>query len=266
MIMHGQPPTPLPGDLGEIVEARALHGGDVAEVWDARLDDGRRVVVKRSTTDATLEAEGLAALREAGAPTPAVLAATREILVLEHVSGPGDPRALGRAIAAMHAAGGAAFGWHRDNALGPITQDNSATSDWPAFYLERRLAPHLRWLPGQLARRVEAATPVLARMLDHDVAPNLVHGDLWIGNIVDHRWLIDPAVHYADREYDLAVLELFGRAPTALLDGYRDVWPLDDGWRDRRPVLQLAHLALHVRLFGHGWADAVAQRLDASGC
>lgn len=261
-----QPPGRLPGGLGTAVEVRRLHGGDVADVWDVRLEDGTRVVVKRSATDARLEAAGLQALHEAGAPTPSVLAATSDTLVLEHVTGPGDPAALGGAIATMHRTRGAAFGWHNDNVLGPVSQDNTPTVDWPTFYLERRLAPQLPWLPTQLVRRVEAAMPTLTRLLDHDATPNLVHGDLWVGNIVEHRWLIDPAVHYADREYDLAVLELFGRPHPALLDAYAEAWPLDHHWRERRPALQLAHLALHVRLFGHSWITAMEARLDACGC
>ena len=63
----------LPGGLRE-ASSRPLGGGDVAAVRRARLDDGREVVVKRTPYDAHLEAEGLHALRDAGATTPAVLA------------------------------------------------------------------------------------------------------------------------------------------------------------------------------------------------
>lgn len=256
----------LPGGLPAPHRARRLSGGDVAQVFDVELTDGRRVVVKHGPTDATLEAEGLDALRDAGAPTPAVLAVDATVLVIDHVSGPGDRRELGRALATAHGQRGRAFGWHRDNVIGPLPQLNPWTDDWPTFFVEQRVAPYLDDLPAEVARRLErAAGGPLPALLDHDVVPSLIHGDLWSGNVIGGRWLIDPAVNHADRELDLAMLDLFGGVPDDLRAGYDEVWPLDAGWRDRRPALQLYHLLVHVRLFGAGYLGAVVSRLDQLG-
>jgi fructosamine-3-kinase len=92
-----------------------------------------------------------------------------------------------------------------------------------------------------------------------------VHGDLWSGNIVAGRWLIDPAVHFADRELDLAFAAVFGGIPARMWSAYEESWPLDEGWEARRPALQLYHLLVHVRLFGGGYRAMVADRLDALG-
>lgn len=256
----------LPDEFSEVQSARPLSGGDIAEVWDVTLADGRRVVVKAGAGDPALEAEGLAALREAGAPTPAVLGQTGAVLVLEYVTGPEAWHALGRALAGCHRAISDRFGWHRDNLIGSLPQHNDRAEHWPDFYLERRLAPWLPVLPAALRARLEAAmTHLLPGLLDHAVPPSLVHGDLWTGNVVGGRWLIDPAVHYGDRELDLAVLDLFGSIPPGMQAGYDDVWPLDPGWQARRPALQLYHLLVHVQLFGSAYHRAVAARLDAIG-
>jgi fructosamine-3-kinase len=248
------------------VSARPLQGGDIAAVWDVVLADQRRVVVKAAATDATLEAEGLDALRAAGAPTPTVVAVDPRVLVIEHVTGPPDLEGLGRALATAHRTLGQGFGWRRDNVIGSLPQANPWTPDWPTFYAEHRVTPYLANLPSELATRLHRATEgPLPDLLDHDVPASLVHGDLWGGNIVGSRWLIDPAVHHADRELDLAMLDLFGGIPRALQSGYDEVWPLDDGWERRRPALQLYHLLVHVRLFGAGYLSAVAHRLDALG-
>ena len=95
--------------------------------------------------------------------------------------------------------------------------------------------------------------------------PSLVHGDLWAGNVVGGQWLVDPAAQHADRELDLAMAALFGGFPPAFRSGYESVWPLDDGWRDRLPAQQLHHLLVHVALFGGGYVEQVAERLDALG-
>ena len=237
-------------------------------MWHVRLADGREVVVKDGTTAAELEAEGLRALAAAEAPVPEVLAADGTVLVLEYLAGPpGDRRELGRAIARVHGQVGERFGWHRDNVIGPLPQANPPTDDWPTFLIDARLRPHLDVLPDSVARRLAGAIErgAVAELADHDVPPSLVHGDLWSGNVLADRWLLDPAVHHADREVDLAMLELFGTVGPALRAGYEQEWPLDDGWQRRLPLLQLPPLLVHVRLFGAGYVPGIASRLDALG-
>jgi fructosamine-3-kinase len=106
----------------------------------------------------------------------------------------------------------------------------------------------------------------LRDVLDHDAVPSLVHGDLWSGNIVAGRWLIDPAVHHADREVDLAMLALFGDAPPRSTGPTRTPGRSTTGLAERRPALQLAPLLVHVRLFGAGYVAGVERRLDELGC
>lgn len=268
MTAAGGPPQPLPGGLAAVAQARPLSGGSIAAVWHARLVDGTEVVVKQGDTPAELEAEGLEALAAAGAPVPAVLGQADTVLVLEYLSGPpGDRRELGRQLAGVHRHLGERFGWHRDNVIGPLPQANPPTDDWPAFLAEARLAPYLDDLPADLARRLGRAIDggAVTEVADHDVVPSLVHGDLWSGNVLADRWLLDPAVHHADREIDLAMLELFGSVGPALRSGYEEVWPCDEGHAQRLPLLQLPPLLVHVRLFGAGYLGGVASRLDALG-
>lgn len=229
--------------------------------------DGVPAVIKPTTYDATTEAAGLRALGAAGAHVPRVLEVAPDRLVLEEVTGDGDWAACGRRLATVHRTTGPAFGWERDGFIGPLPMANPSEQDWPAFFAAHRLAPWLDDLPDALAERLRGAIEDerLAGLLDHDVEPSLVHGDLWSGNVVGGQWLIDPAVHHADRELDLAMARLFGGFPPAFLAGYEEVWPLDEGWEDRLPALQLFHLLVHVRLFGGGYVRQVADRLDQLG-
>lgn len=247
---------------------RRLAGGCICAVWLAELPDGRRVVVKDAPYPAEVEADGLLALAAAGGPVPEVLAVDGHRLVLAHVDGPPDWAGLGAALAGVHRTLGPGFGWCRDNRLGPLEQPNGWLDSWPAFYAERRIAPHLDApaLPVAVRRRIERAVAgPLHDLLPAHPPPSLVHGDLWSGNVVDGRWLIDPAVCRADREYELAFMDCFGGFPDALTDAYTAEWPLDDGWQARRPALQLYHLLVHVQLFGSGYVGSVVSRLDALG-
>ena len=229
--------------------------------------DGVAVVVKETAYDATTEAAGLRALGAAGARVPRVVEVTPSRLVVEAVTGDGDWAACGRRLAAVHRTTAPTFGWERDGFIGPLPMRNERTGDWARFYAEHRLLPWIDDLPDRLARRLRGAVDDgrVAQLLDHVPPASLVHGDLWSGNVVGGEWLIDPAVHHADRELDLAMARLFGGFPDAFFGAYEEAWPLDDGWQQRLPALQLFHLLVHVRLFGGGYVQQVAQRLDTLG-
>lgn len=228
--------------------------------------DGVPVHVKTTAYDARLEAEGLAALAAAGAPVPEVMSVDEHRLVLRTVSGRPVWRSLGGAVANAHRVTNDTFGWHRDNVIGSLPQHNERHDHWPTFYIERRLRPWMPALPTAVRHRLEdlCAGP-LPDLLDHDVSPSLLHGDLWSGNVVDGTWLIDPAVSYGDRELDLAFASVFGGIPTDFFDGYQQEWPLDSGWQRRRPALQLYHLVVHVELFGRSYVPMVEARIEALG-
>jgi fructosamine-3-kinase len=266
----GQRPTgpDWPPGLSHVRAATPLPGGFICTVQRATLVDGRDVVVKRCPYPAELEADGLRALADAGAPTPAVLGVARRVLVLEHVSGVGDAAELGRVIARMHRSTGPRYGWHQDNVGGLTTQHNAWCDDWPTFLVERRVLPHLPdpRVPRTIARRIERACagPLPALLPRHPPA-SLTHGDLWSGNVVGRAWLVDPAVSYTDRELEVAFMRRPGNLPARTLAAYLEAWPLERGYEERLPALLLHKLLNNVRHFGDRLVPQVEQVLDHYG-
>jgi fructosamine-3-kinase len=251
--MRAGPEADWPAGLPPLVPVGQLEGGWICRTVRGRLADGRDVVVKRCPYPAEIEAEGLRAMAAAGAPVPAVLGVADRVLVLEHVRGPPDWSGLGRAIARMHRTTGRRYGWHRDNSGGLTIQHNGWCDDWPTFYVERRVRVHLRdpKVPESLSRRLEQACDgPLAALLPAQPPASLTHGDLWLGNVVDGRWLVDPAVSFADRELELAFMQLSDSLPPELFEAYLDRWPLDPSYEQRRPALQLHKLLNGLRHFG----------------
>lgn len=259
-----------PAELPAPVTLEPLGGGWVGNTRLATLTDGRRVVVKDCPYPVLGEADGLAALRTAGVPTPDVLAATGSRLVLEYLEGTPDWATMGSAIARMHRFTGPRYGWHRDNRAGRFVQPNGWLDDWPTFFAERRIRTHLddRSIPRDLARRLHRACDGRVQaLLPSRPAASLTHGDLWTGNTVAGRWVIDPEVSFTDRELDL--VHMRGASshpfPPEFWEAYEDEWPIADGFAERRRVLGLHHRLLGVRHFGDRSVPALVADLDALG-
>lgn len=264
-----------PADLPESIDSVLLKGGLICTTTKDRLADGTEVVVKQCPYPAEVEAEGLLALAAAGAPTPAVLGTAGNTLVLEYVDGPPDWPALGRAMARVHQAapadlaGSAAgrYGWHRDNPAGRFDQKNSWTDDWPTFFVRYRILDHLDdpEVPADIAARLRrACAGPLPDLLPAAPQVSLTHGDLWFGNVVAGRWVVDPAVCYADRELDLAFMQT-GGLPAELFDAYQREWPFEPGYLRRRPALQLHKLLVGLRHFGPARLPRIVAVLDHYG-
>lgn len=267
-----------------VARAGAMSGGYVSSVLRLTLTDGREAVAKASPAPAR-EAAMLRAIAATGAPAPTVLATSSDALVMTLAPDDGDlARAwgdLGRVLTRLHASvepnaeppetnpkahdatrPAAPYGWPDDDAFGPLAIPNAPLPDWPAFWGERRLLAHVERLPADLAKRVAALAGELPERLPTRPPAALLHGDLWVGNVLTRAGrvsaLIDPACLRGHAEADLAMLTLFGTPSAAFWDAY----PVDPGWRERRPVYQLWPAIVHLLLFGEGYRPMVSRLLD----
>jgi fructosamine-3-kinase len=278
--------TALQAALGSSVSnSAALGGGDINDAHRVVLADGRVVFVKsnpRLSSEAfRAEARGLDWLREAGAlRLPQVLAIADEsdpiaFLVLEMLE-PGRPgvrfdEVLGQGLAQMHRLAPKTFGLDHDNLIGSLPQLNTPSSDWVAFFRERRLLPQFEraaragQLDGGLQRSFERLSSRLDDLVGPREAPARLHGDLWGGNLhvgpAGEPCLIDPACYGGHREVDLAMMRLFGGFSQRVFDAYAEVFPLANGHEARVPLYQLYPILVHVNLFGGGYVGSLARAL-----
>jgi protein-ribulosamine 3-kinase len=263
------PPAELRAELGIQSFARA-GGGCIHECYRVTIQ-GEACFLKTNDpgqADAfAAEADGLQALRAAGmrAPEPHShgIAGGRAYLLMEYLDlgGPSDFAALGRMLALAHQRPGPRFGWQRDNYIGTTAQRNAWAHDWSEFWMERRMRPQI-----ELARRKGFAVdvPETRILKNHRPAPSLLHGDLWSGNAgftAQGPVVFDPAVYFGDREADLAMTELFGGFPREFYAAYDEVFPLDAGYEQRKPLYNLYHLLNHLNLFGRGYLGQVESTL-----
>ena len=179
---------------------------------------------------------------------------------------------LGEQLAALHRCTAEQFGWHRDNTIGLTPQSNTWTDDWISFFREQRLGHQLdlaasNGFTGELQALGEQLLNNLgAFFVQHEPVPSLLHGDLWGGNwgaTSGQPIIFDPAVHYGDRECDIAMTKLFGGFGRSFYESYESAWPLADGSEARLLLYQLYHVLNHVNLFGASYLARATQLLRA---
>ncbi len=71
--------------------------------------------------------------------------------------------------------------------------------------------------------------------------------------------LIDPAAAVGNREFDIAMTQLFGGFEPAFYDAYQEAAPLAPGYSERRDLYNLYHLLNHLYLFGRAYLTAVTR-------
>lgn len=216
------------------------------------------------------EAEMLRAMAATGARVPGIVASSAELMLMTEAEGGGSRSDAAWAdlhanLDKLHAPAGQAYGWPEHHRFGAVRIVNGRRSHWPAFWAEQRLLGHENDIPADLARRVETAAAHMDDLLPPAPPSSLLHGDLWMGNVLiaesGETTLIDPACYYGDREVDFAMLTLFSPPP----DSFFEAFDLEPGWRERLLVYRLWPLLVHVRLFGVPYVETLARGLRDVG-
>ena len=279
----------------EVIGGARTSGGSINEAWAVELASGGRAFVKTRADAApgeyATEAAGLRWLAEADAVAlPSVLAvgdgdAGPRFLALGWIDegrlDAAGEEALGRGLAALHAAGAADFGDAPPDApvsgeagtrraplrIGELSLPNDPAPDWPSFYARRRLEPLVSLclergtLSTRGARAVEAVCERIGELAGPAEPPARLHGDLWGGNVMagadGGARLIDPAAYGGHREVDLAMLRLFGAPSERVFAAYDEAAPLADGHGERVALWQLFPLLVHAALFGGSYGASV---------
>ncbi|OAN18116.1 hypothetical protein A3K86_04170 [Photobacterium jeanii] len=247
-----------PVDGGDINQCFCISDGE--DRFFIKLNDREHVAVFET------EAESLRLLNEADCieiPQLIHLGTCREksFLVLNYLptKAMDDESSfeLGRSLANLHLWGEQAeYGFDLDNYIGLTPQPNKWRRKWCRFFAEQRIAWQLQ-LCEEKGIRFGSIDTITGNVIDylvhHQPKPSLLHGDLWHGNCalsVNGPIIFDPASYWGDRECDIAMTELFNGYPPSFYEGYNQVWPLDEGYEDRRDLYNLYHVLNHCNLFG----------------
>ena len=257
-----------------VKQQQSVGGGSINAAFILTAENGQRYFVKTNIPGqkAMFEAEALglramAASETIRVPRPVCYGENQEqsYIVMECLDmlGRADQSALGEKLAAMHRVTADRFGWEIDNTIGDTHQPNKWQDDWLDFWREQRLGNQLK-LAAQngyggelqsLGDRLLEKMPVL--FTGRDIAPSMLHGDLWGGNVAGLSdgtpVIFDPAFYYGDREADLAMTYVFGGFAPDFYASYQDAYPLDEGFAVRKTFYNIYHIVNHLNMFGGGY-------------
>ncbi|MCJ7625159.1 MAG: fructosamine kinase family protein [Anaerolineaceae bacterium] len=282
------------GDLTEIINQTPVGGGCINNA--TRIIAGKRSYMLKwnmhSPPDMfSAEARGLKLLEETKTIRVPMVYASSEgkpgvpnFILMEWLAKPSgerglfDQSALGIQIGLLHKKGISPknppmYGLDHDNYIGRISQKNGWEADWVRFYRDYRLLPQMEFAhkKGRLPKIRRKKLELLRERLDKWFAginrcPSLLHGDLWGGNAMTGPGtipvIVDPAVYYGDREADIAFTELFGGFSSRFYDGYREIWPLEPDYHERKDLYNLYHLINHLNHFGEPYGFQVDTILE----
>lgn len=223
------------------------------------------------------ESRGLQLLFDSAAiKVPKVIAAGEasdvQFLLLEFIDGNAKQKnfweTLGLRLSELHQHTSDKFGLNHDNYIGSLPQQNATQKTWTEFFIHQRIDPLLKLTVNrkiispqhikdfeQLYTKFSAIFP--------ETKPSLLHGDLWIGNLMTdaagYPALIDPAVYYGHPEMDLAFTMLFGGFDHKFYQSYHEAQKPAPGFEQRAELYNLYPLMVHALLFGGSYISQCLQ-------
>lgn len=251
-----------------IHDFQSLSGGDINAVYLLNCSQGSFVIKLNDAIkfpkmfDA--EAKGLQLLATSNSfRIPKVFASGnangQSYLLLEYIEkGTETPKfwsLFAEKLTKLHEITQINFGLDHDNYIGSLKQANGLEKTSADFFIHQRLEPqfNLALKNGFSSKNLAVFFQNISVEIPAE-SPALLHGDLWSGNYLvsakGYPVLIDPAVAFAPRELDLAMMKLFGGFPQEVFNVYNEISPLEKGWQERIPIFQLYYLLVHLNIFG----------------
>lgn len=258
-----------------LIEAKSLSGGDINDVFILKCQEGSFVV---KVNDASKfpgmfesEAKGLELLRNSKSFRIPVIISTDTVennsyLLMEFLPEGNKTKTFwtnfASYLAKLHQNSQPYFGLDHDNYIGSLPQSNSKCETASEFYISQRLQPQFKMASdnGFHFKDLDLFNKNIFEEIPEEPS-SLIHGDLWGGNYMVSEdgkpVLIDPAIAFAPREMDLAMMQLFGGFQHLTFEIYDSLFPLQSGWKNRLDLWQLYYLLVHLNLFGSSYLKQV---------
>jgi fructosamine-3-kinase len=163
------------------------------------------------------------------------------------------------------------YGFDFDAQIGGLKQTNSYESNWVKFYKEQRLGMiyekinQQKPMPKFINQKIDDLLKNLENYLPKNPSINLLHGDLWSGNILFNNGklasLIDPGIYYGHNELEIAYLTWFKYVDNNFLNYYSEFLKIDKYYYKYEPIYQLYFSLLNIYLWSREYIKDTDQLL-----
>lgn len=173
---------------------------------------------------------------------------------------------IAESLVKLHTVESRYYGLEYNNYIGQLNQPNTKASNFLDFYVQQRIEPQviLAQTKGFLEEiNLSSFYKYVAKQIPIE-KPRLIHGDLWNGNLIcseTELYFIDPSISYSHREFDLAMMQLFGGFNKEVFSIYNELMPLEQGWKQRQSLFQLYYLLVHLNIFGSSYLKSCLEIL-----
>ena len=174
-------------------------------------------------------------------------------------------------ILELHSINNDKYGFDFDAQIGGLQQSNKYEKSWVKFFGEKRLnmifenINKSNPMPTIINKKIDKLLKNLKNYIPNNPSVNLLHGDLWSGNILFHNGklagLIDPGIYFGHNELEIAYLTWFKYIDQTFLDYYSNTIKIDKYFFKYEPIYQLYFSLLNVHLWSREYIQDVEKLL-----
>jgi len=270
----------------KILSADFMTNGQIGDIYKVTTEQNTYVVKTSDPSEKLrIEAEMLKDINKYDIPVPHVFDVTDRYLLMECIEEVSRSKCTmeteaAKVLSKLHSVSNEnrMYGYYYNTTIGPFEQHNEQTQyNWGLFLGQMRIMPMVRicYDKGAIGKefvdRLERLCRDLYKRIDISaIAPSLLHGDLWSGNILFNTKgaaLIDPAIYFGDREMELAFILMFDTFGETFFEHYTEIHTLsEDFYGTKVPLYQIYPILVHVALYGAAYVrqlEHVLKRLKA---
>ena len=171
----------------------------------------------------------------------------------------------------LHSINNDKYGFDFDAQIGGLQQSNKYEKSWVKFFGEKRLnmifenINKSNPMPTIINKKIDKLLKNLKNYIPNNPSVNLLHGDLWSGNILFHNGklagLIDPGIYFGHNELEIAYLTWFKYIDQTFLDYYSNNIKIDKYFFKYEPIYQLYFSLLNIHLWSREYIQDVEKLL-----
>lgn len=208
-----------------------------------------------------------------------ILFKNEDIVLLEHIEHnslklkPQHQQQLAISLAELHSKEHSHYGYQYNTFFGNQIQNNKKSKSWSYFFLEQRYIENLNKIiqkikiPEVFEQKMLNFVELISSLKYEPKKPSLIHGDIWRENILvrgdEVIKVIDPALFYADPDFELAYISMNGTLNKSFFEIYNSYRKIDDEfWEFKRYLYQIIPQMQYALIDGVSYLYEVNKTID----